>query len=189
MNFNSMIQNQEIEIILWILRVEDGRGSGRIGRVIIITTCSQVFNPPVDFSVDFLGNLDPNCSLKSDVEDMLQIGVNVQDHKSISSFYKNRNDENEDIGAQSLRHFPTVNVNSMIDKAETTSVKRRDKWELNIFCSWREEKIILEEIESPIPELKDFSIAAINDHLSKFILKCGKKTELFIHEQVWLSWL
>lgn len=144
-----------------------------------------VINPIVDFSADFVGSFDPNCLSLKDVEDMLQSGVNVQDHRSISSFYETRHNANEETIAQSSSRFPTVDVNAMLDNAETTSVKRRDTWVMNIFKSWLEEKTISKEIDSQIQELQHFSNKDINDYLSKFIFEVRKKNgEYFPRESL-----
>ena len=134
----------------------------------------SVINPLVDFSVDFVGNFDPNCLLKVDVEKMLQTGVDVQDHQAIQSFYEKKKNENEKLRTESSSRFPSIDVNSMLDSTETMSVKRRDRWVINIFNSWCNDKIKSKEIHQ-IPVLECFSDEDINNLLSKFILEVRKK--------------
>ena len=75
----------------------------------------SVINPLVDFSVDFVGNFDPNCLLKVDVEKMLQTAVDVQDHQAMQSFYEKKKNENEKLRSESSSRFPSIDVNSMLD--------------------------------------------------------------------------
>lgn len=145
-----------------------------------------IINPLVDFSVDFVGDFDPNCLAKEDVEKMLQSGINLQDHQSINSYYEKVNDKH-DVTENSSRRFATVNVESQIDNAQTTSVKRRNVWVKNIFNTWCEEKVKAGEIDSHLQQLEHFNNDEINDYLSKFILEVRKQDGTFYPRESLLS--